>query len=148
MTTENDLPTIVPLDHLAVRPRQPRAGQPQTAQTGPTHRNGAATTAREAAATAGARAPASGAATSAVAPSCGIQTPPFPPAARLLHQAGSVIVSLRVAPGGTVTGVALSRSSGSDALDDAALAAAHDARCVNEGQEAVTMHLPVRFHLY
>lgn len=142
LTTPEALPAPMPLAHLS-------AGRRAAAS----HSTGASASTRSAPSPASVPAAASSAAgppavaPAVIAPSCGIQTPPYPPEARLLHQSGVVGIQLTVAPGGAVTDASLAVSSGSDALDDAALAAAREARCVNNGPRAATLRLPVGFRL-
>ncbi|WP_169852719.1 TonB family protein [Neoasaia chiangmaiensis] len=88
-----------------------------------------------------------GARRNAPAPNCAAQTPPYPASAQVMHETGMAVVSLVVAPGGGVAKVEIVTSSGYDDLDDAAVAAARSARCVNDGGQSATLRLPVHFRM-
>ncbi|GEM_PF-254794 len=82
---------------------------------------------------------------------CAVPEPDYPRRARRLKQEGEVLVRLVVNPQGLLTRYEIARSSGVEALDQAALAAVQKTRCspyVENGQAITVMTLqPVNFRL-
>ncbi|EMO3466406.1 TPA: energy transducer TonB [Klebsiella variicola subsp. variicola] len=82
---------------------------------------------------------------------CAVPQPDYPRRARRLKQEGEVLVRLVVNPQGELTRYEIARSSGVEALDQAALAAVQKTRCspyVENGRAIAVMTLqPVNFRL-
>ena len=82
---------------------------------------------------------------------CAVPEPDYPRRAQRLKQEGEVLVKLVINPQGQLTRYEIARSSGVDALDQAALAAVQKIRCtpyLQDGQPITVMTLqPVNFRL-
>ena len=82
---------------------------------------------------------------------CTVPEPNYPRRAQRLKQQGEVLVRLVINPQGQLTRYEVARSSGFDALDQAALAAVQKIRCtpyIQDGQPIAVMTLqPVNFRL-
>ncbi|MGN6091894.1 MAG: energy transducer TonB [Luteibacter jiangsuensis] len=75
-------------------------------------------------------------------------SPRYPMSALRAHREGKVVLHVTVTPEGDVTGVAVGRSSGDEALDRAAQEAVRDWRfAAADRPDRYTAELPVTFEL-